>query len=218
MNARALVKSEETRARILDAALELFREKGFEQTTMREIAARTGLAVGAAYYYFRSKEALVMAFYETAQQELEPLLEVAVGSSKALEGRLRALVEAKFDYFAENRELLGALSSHVDPRHPLSPFSEATKAIRERDIGYFERALESVSMPKDLAPYLPRLLWLQQMGLMLYWVYDGSEGQSKSRTLAERSLKITAGLVRLASVPLVRPIRRILVELLEGVI
>ena len=65
----AKAKAEGTRERIVDAALELFREKGFDETTMRDIAAAAGVATGAAYYYFRSKEELVMAFYARTAQE-----------------------------------------------------------------------------------------------------------------------------------------------------
>ena len=43
-------KAEETRDRILDAALRLFRERGFAETTMRDVAAAAGVATGAAYY------------------------------------------------------------------------------------------------------------------------------------------------------------------------
>ena len=63
---RAGPKSEETRGRILAAAMELFRRRGFESATMRDIAQEAGVALGSAYYYFESKEALVMAFYEQA--------------------------------------------------------------------------------------------------------------------------------------------------------
>lgn len=59
---RTTEKAEATRTRILDAALDLFRSQGFDQTTMREIAAEAGVALGSAYYYFESKDALVMAF------------------------------------------------------------------------------------------------------------------------------------------------------------
>jgi AcrR family transcriptional regulator len=45
------LKAEATAARILDAALELFREQGFDAATMRGIAERAGVATGAAYYY-----------------------------------------------------------------------------------------------------------------------------------------------------------------------
>jgi AcrR family transcriptional regulator len=65
-NVKAPVKSEETRVRILNAALDMFREKDFESTTMREIAIRAGLVTGAAYYYFASKDTIVFSFYRQA--------------------------------------------------------------------------------------------------------------------------------------------------------
>jgi AcrR family transcriptional regulator len=58
-----------TRQNVLDTALALFRSKGYAATTMREIAARAGLSLGAAYHYFPSKEAIVLAWYETLQAE-----------------------------------------------------------------------------------------------------------------------------------------------------
>ena len=70
MSRQATLKSEETRQRILAAALSIFRERGFDAATMREIAAAAGVAVGAAYYYFDSKDAIVTAFYERAQQQM----------------------------------------------------------------------------------------------------------------------------------------------------
>ncbi|HEU4387636.1 MAG TPA: helix-turn-helix domain-containing protein, partial [Blastocatellia bacterium] len=62
-------KAEKTRAAILEAALELFRERGYEQTTMRAIAEKAGVALGNAYYYFHSKEHLIQAFYDRTQDE-----------------------------------------------------------------------------------------------------------------------------------------------------
>jgi AcrR family transcriptional regulator len=89
-------KSEETRARILEAALLVFRERGFERATMREIATESGVAVGAAYYYFESKEAIVMAFYQRAQGEMKPALEAMLDDSHSLEVRLHGLITYKF--------------------------------------------------------------------------------------------------------------------------
>src|SRR5882762_4962037 len=123
-------KSEETRARILDAAIELFRARGFEAATMREIAVAAGVATGAAYYYFDSKDAIVLAFYDRAQRQLEPLLEEALAGKRDFEGRLRALIEVKLSYFAPERGLLRALAAHTDPAHPLSPFSSQAGEIR----------------------------------------------------------------------------------------
>src|SRR5215467_4843095 len=143
-------KSDETRARILSAAIDLFRRNGFGQTTMRDIAAEAGVALGGAYYYFDSKDAIVLAFYDQAQQDLQPLLEQALGSAHSLEQRLHALLDVKLRYFEPNRRLLGTLSAFSDPDHPLSPFSERTQAIRENDMRFFGLALEGTKVPKDL--------------------------------------------------------------------
>src|SRR5581483_10463449 len=101
----------------------LFRQKGFDATTMRDVAQTAGVATGAAYYYYPSKEAIVMDFYKTSWEEMQPRLETAVGIEKNLEGRLRALIAAKLEAFAPNRNVLRSLLRNgADPRHPLSPF------------------------------------------------------------------------------------------------
>src|SRR5580692_8125025 len=137
-----LAKSAETRARILDAALDLFRRKGFDRATMREIAAEAEVAPGAAYYYFESKESIVMAFYQRAGEEMDARIEAALAGAKGLEKRLRAILDVKFEYFAPNRIFLGALFQHAaDPANPLSPFSQETRPIRQRDLERFASAL-----------------------------------------------------------------------------
>jgi len=210
-------KSDETRARMLEAALALFRKRGFESATMRDIAEEAESALGAVYYYFDSKDALVMAFYERAQMELTPLVEDALSKTSNLEERLHALLKVKLDYFAPNRTLLGALSAHVDPLHPLSPFSREGRAIRDHDIDLFAGALtgSKVRLPDDLKMHLPRLLWLYQMGLLLFWVYDRSPKQERTRLLFEKSLSIVVSLIKLSTFPLMRPVRKLVTDLLE---
>ncbi len=212
-------KSEETRGRILEAALSVFRERGFEKATMREIAAEAGVAVGAAYYYFDSKDAIVMAFYEQAQRAMHVGIEAALDEAKTLEDRLRVIIETKFDYFAPNRKLLAALTAHTDPEHPLSPFSPETAAIREQDVASFERATAEsrVSLPKSVAPYLGRLLWMYQMGLILFWVYDNSDGQERTKLLYEKTLKMLLVTLKLAAIPIFRPLHKLAGELLQVV-
>ena len=210
-------KSDQTRTRILGSALRLFRQCGFEQATMRDIAKEAHVALGAAYYYFDSKDAIVMAFYELAQMELAPRIEDCLANTRDLRERLAAVITAKFDYFEPNRKLLGTLSSHIDPQHPLSPFSQATKAIRETDISFIHRAIEgsTTKVPADLKPYLARLLWLYQMGLILFWVYDHSPKQRKTTQLSEKSLAIVVGLIKLSALPLMRPLRKLLTDLFD---
>ncbi len=212
-------KSEETRSRILEAALAVFKERGFEKATMREIAVQAGVATGAAYYYFDSKDALVMAFYERSQAEMHPAIEAKLDHARTLEERLRSIISTKFEYFAPNRKLLAALSSHTDPDHPLSPFSTETAAIRLQDIDSFERAAKEsgVKLPPSVAPYLGRLLWMYQMGLILFWVYDKSDSQRKTMLLYEKTLKMLILTLKVAAIPILRPLHRIAGELLAAV-
>ena len=216
---RTTPKSDATRARIFQAAIELFQRQGFEATTMREIAAAADVAGGAAYYYFDSKDAIVLAFYDQAQREMEPLLEQALSGSQDLGRRLAALLDVKLRYFAPNRRLLGTLSAYTNPEHPLSPFSERTREIREKDIAFFDRALggSRVRIARDLRPHLPRLLWMYQMGLILFWIYDRSAGERRTHFLVEKSLSLVVRLIRLSSFPLLAPLRRTVVELLKVV-
>jgi AcrR family transcriptional regulator len=212
-------KSTETRARILDAAMDLFRRQGFEETTMREIAAEAGVATGAAYYYFVSKDAIALAFYDQSQHELEPLIEQALAGSSNLKDRLISLLEVKLKYFEPNRRLLSALAAHTDPEHPLSPFSVQTREIRERDVESFAHALagSGIKVPKGLEADLPRILWMYQMGLILFWIYDRSPAQGRTQALIRKSAAIMERLVKLAAFPLMRPVRRMIVDLMSTV-
>ena len=200
--------------------MELFRQQGFEAATMREIAVKAGVATGAAYYYFDSKDAIVLAFYDQAQRDTEPQIEEALEATRDLRERLRRLIEVKLEYFAPSRRLLGALSGHTNPEHPLSPFSAQTRAIREADMRFFERALEGsrVTVAADLRDYLPRLLWMYQMGVILFWINDGSAGQKKTRVLLDKSLDVVVRLIKFAGLPLTRPLRKMVIELVDVVV
>jgi AcrR family transcriptional regulator len=210
-------KSLETRSRILEAALTVFRKRGFENATMRDIAHEAKVATGAAYYYFDSKDELVLAFYERSQAEMTPEIDRRLAAAKTLEQRLQRLIGYRLEYFAPNRKLLGTLSAHADPAHPLSPFSNETAAIRNQDVEFFRRIVEDsrVKLPKNIAPYLPHLLWLYQMGLILFWVYDPSERQARTKVLFEKTLKIMIVTLRLASLPIMHPLHRLAAELLH---
>jgi len=211
-------KAEETGLRILDAALELFRQEGFDSATMREIAQKAGVATGAAYYYYPSKDAIVMDFYQRSCAEMQPKIEAALEHSKGLEARLRKLIRVKLDHFAPNRGVLRTLLRNgADPKHPLSPFGPQTKEIRDIDIAWFRRILVDcgVRIPRDLEPYLPGVLWFFQMGVIFFWVIDESAHQDRTVRLLELASKSAVGLIRLSSLPFMRPLRKTALQLIE---
>jgi AcrR family transcriptional regulator len=209
-------KSEITATRILDAALGLFRTKGFDRTTMRDIAAAAGMATGTAYHHFASKEAMVMAFYQRSCDEMQPLLESSLLAARGLEQQLLALIRTKLEYFQPNRAVLKALLRNgADPQHPLSPFSTNTQAIRDTDVAWFRRVVADVSLPRDLAPHVPDVLWLFQMGVIYFWITDTSAAQKRTARLLEISIKVVVLMLRLANLPLTRPLRKPVLELIE---
>jgi AcrR family transcriptional regulator len=159
-----------------------------------------------------------LAYYDQASKDMQPRLEEALAKSKDLRERLAGLLQVKLDYFAPSRGLLGALAAHADPAHPLSPFSDASRPIRENDIGVFERALveSRTAVPADLQPHLPRLLWLYQMGILLFWTYDRSPGQKRTTALLDQSLTLVVRLIKVANLPLMKPLRKIVLDLIEA--
>ena len=211
-------KAEETGARILDAALALFRQEGFDNTTMRGIAEKAGVATGAAYYYYPSKDAIVMDFYQRSCAEMQPIIEAALERARGLEARLRALIQVKFEYFAPNRGVLRALLRNgADPGHPLSPFSPQTKEIRDIDLAWFRRILADagVRIPRDLEPHLPGVLWFFQMGVIYFWVIDESPDQAGTTRLLALSAKSVVFLIKASALPFMRPLRKTVLQLIE---
>jgi len=220
MKTRPTPRAEDTRRRIYEAALKLFREKGFEQTTMRDIAAKAGVALGAAYYYFSAKEAIVLAFYQEMQESSQETILEAMAGHKKLKDRLRCVMEKRLELLAPNRKFCDALFRHApDTADPLSPFSAETRPIRERAIEHLRVALEGsdVKVPADLQSQLPYLLWLYQMAIILFWLYDRSPQQERTRKLMEKSLGLVVNLLRLSGMPLMKPLRKTVLELVETV-
>jgi len=69
----------DTRARIQHVALEMFAERGYERTSLREIAERLGVTKAALYYHFKSKEDIVRSFTEDYFERIDALIEWGQG-------------------------------------------------------------------------------------------------------------------------------------------
>jgi len=212
---RTQARSAETRQLILDRALALFRKRGFERTTMRQIAADAGLSLGAAYYYFPSKEAIVLAYYQRHQDEQAERFRRAVEAAGALPGapRVRLLFDSKLELLQRDRRLLtalfGALFQSVgQPGAPLSVFSPDTAAVRRAAIDLCREALGGDDEILALS------LWLAQLGLILYFVHDRSPRQERTRRLLDGAVPLLTPLLVAARSPLAGPLRQRLTALL----
>jgi AcrR family transcriptional regulator len=198
-------KSEQTRQKLVDVSMKLFLEQGFDNTTMREVARAAGLAAGAAYYYFPSKEALIFGFYERSFDEHLPEAEKALQKEKKLEDRLAAVIAAHLKVSERYHGLSKVLFRvAADPEQAISPFSIQSKPLRDRNIDLMRRVLEGTKLPEGFAKPLPELLWLYKMGMLLYWLHDKSAGHKKTYQLVEKSSALVAQLIRISALPVVR--------------
>src|SRR5262245_19425084 len=208
--------SEATRRQILDTALALFRERGFDDTTIRDIAGRAGLSLGAAYYYFNSKEAIVGAYYDYVQDEHAARARAAFAAGGSLKVRLRAALHTKIDIMQDDRRLLRALFRYGgEPDHPLSWFGRATRDQRLCSIAVFEDALAGERLPDDVRDAAPVLLWTLHMGILLYFLYDDSPGRRRTRKLIDAAVDFAVDAQRIVTLPILRPVRRRVMNILR---
>jgi AcrR family transcriptional regulator len=192
-------KAQLTRSHILSTALRVFRERGLESATMRELAAAAGASLGSAYYYFPSKEAIIQAYYDDVQAE-----------------RLRAAFHSKLDILQGDRKLLSALFRFTgEPHHPLSALGHGTRKNRQQSMSVFLVALGEERFPDDIRAILPPALWALHMGILLYFIYDDSPEQQRTRRLVDGVLTLIVRLLALAKLSVLKPVRGSILALLR---
>jgi AcrR family transcriptional regulator len=210
-------KSQVTREQIVAAALRLFREQGYQGTTMRAVAAEAGVSVGNAYYYFSSKEELVQGYYDQlAAEQAQACTEVFAASTdfgERLRGALRALLAAAAPY----HQFAGRFfATAAQPDNPLSPFSEESSPARDAALALFAELVagSSIKVGAELEAVLPELLWLYQLGVVLYWIHDTSPDNARTLLLVDHTVSMITRLVRMSRLPVVRPLSRQTAELI----
>jgi len=193
----------------LQTAIELFRVRGLEATTIREIAAASGVALGGAYYYFASKEAIIQAYYDGVQAEHEQRVREGLAAGKLdLKSRLLLAMHTKLDIVQGDRKLLAALFRFTaEPEHPLSPLSPSTRSVREQSLAILSLAIGEERLPDDIRSVLPMALWALQMGILLYFIYDTSDGQQRTRRLVDGAVTLLVRVLSLAKLSVLKPVR-----------
>ena len=216
---RESARGEQTRTLIVDTALRLFREQGYEATTMRAIASEAGVSVGNAYYYFPSKQHLVQAYYQASQDLHAEAARPVLARETTFAARLRGVLLARVDTMQSEKAFAVAFFRYAaDPESPLSPFSEESAQAREMSTSLYAEALagaRDLKLPPGLREELPSLLWLYQMGVVLFWVHDRSDGAERTYALVERTVPIVVRLVGLARYRLLRGVVDDLLELVR---
>lgn len=210
-----LTKSERTRGQLRDIALRSFRERGYDATTIRLIAQEAGVSVGTTHYHFASKNHLVQELYLDVQEKHRDAAEPELASSTDLIDRLAIVYRTGLDQLTPYHPFAPEfLSAAVSPRSPINPLSEESAPALRIVEGLFREAVDGASgpgLPDEFRTSLPDALVLGHLLLALFWVYDRSPGQQRTRTLLDRGLKLLRLALPLTRMPLLRkPLRELL--------
>jgi AcrR family transcriptional regulator len=210
---------ERTKEQIFEHALELFRKRGFEVTTMRDVARAAKVATGAAYYYFPSKEAIVSAYYDQVQRLHAEKVREQLAGKEGLRERLGIVMHSKLEILKDDRMFLGALFRYTgEPGHPLSVFGKGTQPQRRQSMDILREALEVANVSPEMKQLLAWVMWLAHLGMILFFIHDESEGQTKSHKLVDGVLDLFSALVELTSSSLVQPLVKPVEEKVLGML
>jgi len=213
-------RGEHSRAAIFEAALALFQERGYEATTMRAIAEHAGVSLGSSYHYFASKEHLVLEFYRHTHQLHLAAIGPLLARERDLAARLRGVIRAVVVTCEPFHAFAGAIFSTVaNPVSPLNPFGKESKALRDEVIDLYAEVLNGsdARLPDDIVAELPTLLWLYQMGILYFWIFDKSPGRLRTLEVIDQTTELMVRLLGLANLPVLRGSRKKILSLVRSV-
>jgi AcrR family transcriptional regulator len=199
------VQGEATRDRLYATAKEMIAARGYEATTLRDIAKEANVSVGLLYRYFPSKQAVIIALYD----------ELSSAYARRAAGMPPGKWRERFIFALETS--LHVLQPHRVPLRALIPvlvgdpqdgvFGAGTSFSRERVQRVFEEAVTgSADAPKaPLAAALGRLLYLVHLGVLLWWLLDKSPKQRATVALVALTQQLLPSAALTLRLP---PIRR----------
>ena len=192
---------EKTKKAILAAALKLFAEKGFYNTSTRAISRKAGIAEGTLFNYFETKEDLALYFFE---REMDEVIEWYEGNPRmkraALAEKLFAIIHHSLERLEPYEEFIGAVFLRaLAPSSKLSPWRLQNQ---ERELRYlrFIRDILAEAESEDRLPPLGDFgayaFHLFHLAIITYWLQDPSRDKEQTLALLDRCLKLAEQILR----------------------
>jgi len=193
MKISAKVK-EHTRARLLEAAVDVITEKGFKSASMREIAKRADVGDATIYNYFPSKEKLLYGYCEYVQQKvLTELKSIDDFHEYTLHEQLHQLVESQLKAWLPAREYLQQVFelTYAAPVAGHEHLAKTRKIFTGIVVELLDAAIEAGEIPaQPFRDLLPRLMWDYMSTVLAYWLKDDSENFANTTQVVDKSIDI----------------------------
>ena len=130
---------------------------------------------------------------------------------KDLAARLRGTIRAVVITCEPFHTVAGSIFSTVaNPASPLNPFGGAAKPLRDEVVDLYSEVVRGsdARIPADIAEMLPLLLWLYQMGILYFWIFDRSPGRLRTLEVIDETTDLIVRLIGLANLPVLRGSRK----------
>jgi AcrR family transcriptional regulator len=164
-----------TRDRILQAALEVFAEKGYHRALVDDIVRASRTSKGAVYHHFPNKEALFLALVDEFSARLAEAMAAAIGQAHGALGKVQAALTAGLETFSRHRELARILlleSVSLGPAYQ-SKRLEVHERFASLIQAYLDDAVAEGSIP-PLDTRVATLAWLGAVNeVVIQWLYRG---------------------------------------------
>lgn len=189
-------KKEQTRRDLITTAVELFSEKGYNETTMKQIARAAGVGDATIYKYFPSKEKLLLAYFEVRAIDAIAATAAANGfENYELHEKLQLLVDTYLESLLPDREFVAFTVEKFtgSPLFMMHDVLPVQNRFREALLGYLNDAEESGELPSiSFKESIANTLGEYVFGVVFYWLKDDSEEFSNTTQLVDLSLGIVA--------------------------
>ena len=187
---------------------------------MRSIADRVGVSLGSSYHYFPTKEHLVLEFYRHTHELHAEAIASLLARERDFATRLRGTIRAVVLTCEPFHDFAGSIFSTVaNPASPLNPFGAAAKPLRDEVVALYAEVVRGsdARVPADIAEMLPLVLWLYQMGILYFWIFDRSPGRLRTLEVIDETTDLIVKLLSLANLPLLRGSRKRILGLIKSV-
>lgn len=186
-----------TREFLLQTAAEVFAERGYAETTMTELIARSGLTKGAFYFHFSSKEQLALAVIEEKQRQWLDSVETAINAEASAIDQLRAVAVALVRVHRDDPSAFSVSRLTRD----LSRVSDTADAVRDHTHAWVDMVASIISQAQADGD-LPGTIAALDLAALLVAATDGLKDlgglidtPAKARRAFERRMKALVTLV-----------------------
>jgi TetR/AcrR family fatty acid metabolism transcriptional regulator len=162
--------------RIMDAALRIFAEKGFQNATITEISKEAGVSEATIYEYFGTKEDLLFAIPEKISNETFEKSTKVIPYIKGVEGKIRAILLFYVQLYQSNPHYsaLVLLQLMSNKRFRQTPAHAAIRRSSHGLLDCIKEGIEDGTFKKDSNPYLIRSMLMGAIEhLFIHWHMQG---------------------------------------------